>query len=228
MTDTAVHRPHEDIVADLHKRLETTLKRLSAHIEANGMLDDREDETLALGAIALQEAREAGLIVDGAFSTTLGIVPLDDETREFSDSVLDSRMISAGEAVLDRVDHDNANYISGTTIDWDQGMVAVAVFRAMTRASRSRTYACQLEIDDRGDYTEVEATGPEDAARVFALRTFHENKGEWMGGRVMVLQMPMGDAAPDLSFTVFGGRYDTDIQFPSDRDPYATASPVAR
>ena len=226
MTDT--HRPHEDIVAELHKRLETTLKRLSAHIEAHGMLDDREDETLVMGALVLQEAQDSGLIVDGAFGATLGVVPLDDETREFADSVLGERMIGAGMAALERVDHDNANYVSGTTIDWDHGMAAVAVFRAMTRASRSRTYACQLEIEDRGVYAEVEATGPEDAAKAFALRTFHENEGEWMGGRVMVLQMPLGDAAPDLSFTVFGGRYDTDIQFPSDRDPYATASPVTR
>jgi hypothetical protein len=221
-------RPHEDIVAELHKRLETTLKRLSAHIEAHGMLDDREDETLAMGALALQEARDGGLIVDGGFNAMLGIVPLDDETASVADSNLVDTMIGAGIDVLERVDHDNANYVSGVTTDWDQGMVAVAVYRAMTRSSRERAYACALEIDDRGSYTEVQATSPMDAARVFALRTFHANEGEWMGGNVMVLQMPLGDGQPDLTFTVFGGRYDTTIEFPADRDPYATAVEMPR
>jgi hypothetical protein len=98
----------------------------------------------------------------------------------------------------------------------------------MTRSSRERAYACALEIDDRGSYTEVQATSPMDAARVFALRTFHANEGEWMGGNVMVLQMPLGDGQPDLTFTVFGGRYDTTIEFPADRDPYATAVEMPR
>ena len=225
-------QPAETVVAELYKRLDSTLSRLSAHIAAHGMLDDREDETLAFGVLALKEAREAGIITaEGGFNNMMGIVPLDDETRDFADSMLDDTMIGAGMDALERIAKDGADHeqeIPGERPDWDQGMVAVAIYRAMTRSSRLRPYACVLEIDDRETFTQVEGTSPQDAARVFAMRTFHANEGEWMGGQVMVLQMPLGDCSPDLAFNVFGGRYDTTIEFPSDRNPHATAERVAR
>lgn len=230
MSDTSplAATPLEDVVAELYKRLQSTLVRLSAHVEAHGMLDPREDETLAIGSVALLQARESGLIdEDGRFNDMMGIVPLDDETRSVSDTSLVDAMIAAGTEVLDRVDHDNANYVSGVTTDWDQGMVAVAVYRAMTRSSRERDYACALEID-RADQVVVQATSPLDAARVYAMQTFHAHEGEWMGGTVMVLQMPLGDAPNEELFRVVGGRFDTDIRFPADRDAYATAVPLAR
>jgi hypothetical protein len=43
-------------------------------------------------------------------------------------------MIEAGEAQLERCDEDMHNYVSGVTTDWDYGMEAEAVFRAMLAA----------------------------------------------------------------------------------------------
>lgn len=65
----------------------------------------------------------------------LVVVPLDDDARPFADSLLPDKMIEAGEEALDRVQHDLANYVSGETIDWDNGMAAVAVYRAMIAAA---------------------------------------------------------------------------------------------
>jgi hypothetical protein len=61
-------------------------------------------------------------------------VPKDDETREVSDSALPFGMIDAGITVLEGVHADHQNYVAGITPDWDDGMVAVAVYRAMTAA----------------------------------------------------------------------------------------------
>lgn len=58
-------------------------------------------------------------------------VPRDDDSRSFSDSLLPEAMIWAGIEVQEQVDRDNANYVAGETIDWDQGMIAVAIYRAM-------------------------------------------------------------------------------------------------
>ena len=44
-------------------------------------------------------------------------------------------LIEAGTLVLERADNDLANHISGETIDWDYGMEAAAVFKAMLRAA---------------------------------------------------------------------------------------------
>jgi len=57
-----------------------------------------------------------------------------DKGPNFSDSTLPEEMIYAGIAVLDQVEADNADYVAGETTDWDQGMVAVAIYRAMTDA----------------------------------------------------------------------------------------------
>lgn len=65
------------------------------------------------------------------------LVPVDDETREFANSALPVEMIHAGMDALEKVDEDNANYVAGETTDWDNGMVAVAVYRAMLSASPS-------------------------------------------------------------------------------------------
>lgn len=65
------------------------------------------------------------------------LVPRDDDGRSFSDSALPEGMIRAGMAVFDQVDADNANYVAGETTDWDTGMIAVAVYRAMLAVSPS-------------------------------------------------------------------------------------------
>ncbi|WP_426291187.1 hypothetical protein [Sphingomonas sp. TWP1-3-1] len=63
------------------------------------------------------------------------LVPRDDDTRDLSDSILPAAMIDAGIEVLDKVQIDSLDYQAGTTTDWDDGMVAVAVYRAMLAAS---------------------------------------------------------------------------------------------
>ncbi len=63
------------------------------------------------------------------------VVPVDDDARPLSDSLLPQAMIDAGIAVLDQVQVDSLDYTSGVTTDWDDGMVAVAVYRAMIAAS---------------------------------------------------------------------------------------------
>lgn len=60
-----------------------------------------------------------------------------DTGPNFSDSTLPLAMIEAGMAVQDQVHHDNTNYVAGETTDWDQGMVAVAIYRAMLQAAPS-------------------------------------------------------------------------------------------
>lgn len=56
------------------------------------------------------------------------IVPRDDIRRDFSDSQLPREMIDAGFDVLEQCDEDLMN---DTGPDWDYGMEAVAVYRAM-------------------------------------------------------------------------------------------------
>lgn len=58
-------------------------------------------------------------------------LPIDDESRAFSDSLLPEGMIYAGMAALEQARQDGRRYVSGETIDWDDGMLAVAVYRAM-------------------------------------------------------------------------------------------------
>lgn len=67
-------------------------------------------------------------------ATEFRLLPFDDSKRSFSDSLLPESMIEAGEKALDKADLDLQNYVSGKTIDWDNGMIAVAVYRAMTMA----------------------------------------------------------------------------------------------
>jgi len=63
------------------------------------------------------------------------LVPRDDDKRDMSDSILPAAMIDAGIEVLDKVQIDSLDYQAGTTTDWDDGMIAVAVYRAMLAAS---------------------------------------------------------------------------------------------
>lgn len=62
------------------------------------------------------------------------LLPVDDATREHSDSALPIEMISAGADALEACREDLDNYVAGVTPDWDFGMTAVRVFRAMTEA----------------------------------------------------------------------------------------------
>lgn len=63
------------------------------------------------------------------------VVPADDPARNFSDSALPPQMIEAGMDALEKTRSDMRNYVPGETIDWDCGMVAVAVYRAMVAAA---------------------------------------------------------------------------------------------
>ncbi|QDH50393.1 hypothetical protein [Caulobacter phage KcrB] len=64
-------------------------------------------------------------------------VPRDDDARSFSDSILPPAMIDAGVEVLDQVHLDLAGHNGKDVPDWDDGMVAVAVYRAMLATSPS-------------------------------------------------------------------------------------------
>ena len=220
------------VIAELHLRLKTTLAVLATHIDAHGMISGREDETQAHGAIALQAAVEIGLIdaATGRMPETLAVVPVDDDTRPFSDPVIPMDMVEAGSNALDRVEADMAAYVSGETIDWDTGMAAVAVYRAMTRQMRQRPYACRLDIEDRMTATVVYEVSPEAAVRAYAMSTFHDAKGEWMGGGITVVSAEGDRMTEDFEALaaraiLMGAHYDTSIEFDETRDgePYATA-----
>lgn len=66
--------------------------------------------------------------------TDYKLVPVDGGPN-LSDSTLPDEMIHAGAEAIERTQHDLANYVSGVTIDWDSGMIAVAVYRAMLSAA---------------------------------------------------------------------------------------------
>ena len=65
------------------------------------------------------------------------LVPRDDDARQFSDTALPMEMVDAGIEVLDRVHLDLAGHNGKDAPDWDDGMVAVAVYRAMLAAAPS-------------------------------------------------------------------------------------------
>lgn len=221
MTDQTPQAPaaahdHAAIVQQLYARLLSTTKRLNAYVEAHGEMSDREDETFAFAAVALGMARESGLIEeDGSFSERFGIVPLDDEFRQIADPIISDDLIEAGMQVCDRMhaDHmaDEADEEAGRDhdpkrADWDDGMLCVGIYRAMTRQARSRPFHCRLETTASDEWTVVSATSYKDAARVFAVATFHAAEGEWMGGKVIV--------APDPEFAIiFGEDFDVTIDF---------------
>jgi hypothetical protein len=66
-------------------------------------------------------------------------VPVDDDSRAFSDPIIPEPMVFAGIYAVERALDDMNNYVSGKTIDWDSGMIAVAVYRAMVAARPTPT-----------------------------------------------------------------------------------------
>lgn len=66
------------------------------------------------------------------------LVPKDDESRCLADSALPHEMIEAGIRVQEQVNDDHCNYVAGETTDWDCGMVAVAIYRAMLAAAPAK------------------------------------------------------------------------------------------
>lgn len=214
---TPAHAPdHASIVAHLYTSLEHVTKRLGAYVAKHGMMDDREDETFAFASVALDAARQSGLIEeDGSFSESFGIVPVDDEFRQIADPVISDELVNAGMEVCDRqfADHiaDLADDAAGRPrdperADWDDGMLCVGIYRAMVRRARSRPYHCRLDISGTEEWTRVSATSHKDAARVFAMLTFHANEGEWMGGKVVVALDPEFAA-------LFGEDFDVTLDF---------------
>lgn len=137
-------------------------------------------------------------------------VPRDDDSRSFSDSLLPEAMIWAGIEVQEQVDRDNANYIAGETTDWDQGMIAVAIYRAMLTAAPKAeplSNAQQLEGDDayllvkRDLYYRPNAngyTGIKDHAGRYT-KAESERHADPMSGVSMV----MADEAPEFSAACF-------------------------
>lgn len=69
--------------------------------------------------------------LDAPPSHALRIVPLDDDERDFADSILPGDMIEAGMVALEQAQADLKSD-DPDAIDWDNGMIAVAVYRAMT------------------------------------------------------------------------------------------------
>lgn len=65
-------------------------------------------------------------------------LPLDDAHLDHRNSVLPEDMIHAGAAAIDKASDDLVNYVSGETVDWDSGMIAVAVWRSMSQAYITR------------------------------------------------------------------------------------------
>jgi len=65
------------------------------------------------------------------------LVPVDTGSS-FVDSTLPPAMIEAGEVALERAQYDLANYIPGKTIDWDSGMMVIAIYCAMLAACPSQ------------------------------------------------------------------------------------------
>ncbi len=80
-------------------------------------------------------AAKAALSAQGQDVSGWKLVPLDDEGRCIADSALPHEMIEAGIRVQEQVNDDNSNYVAGETTDWDCGMVAVAIYRAMLSAA---------------------------------------------------------------------------------------------
>lgn len=209
MGDERIMIDHANTVSLLVGTLDQAMKRLEAYVAAHGMLCDRDDEVFAKGSIALQAARGGNdPLVDAGdlFSAKLAIVPLDDEERGFSDSALPDRVVAAGMNALDRAETDMNEYVSGVTPDWDEGMIAVAVYRAMVRAARLRGFSCRHETSARDAWDKIEATDPADAARTFSHREFEESQGEWMGGVVIV-------SANTEASPILDTRYDVDMTF---------------
>ncbi len=205
MNDHGIAHEHARVVAMLAENLERVTKRLSAYVAAHGPLSDREDETFGMAAIALDMARGGtNPLIDGngGFSKSLVIVPLDDDERAFSDTSLPDDMVAAGMDVLERVDDDLNEYVSTVTPDWDDGMAAVAVYRAMVRAARLRPFFCRHATDATGRWTETRATDHDDAARVFARSQFDDSQGEWMGGTLHVIEDPDHPLARHASYDV--------------------------
>jgi len=234
MTDQTPQAPafahdHAAIVQQLYVRLLSVTKRLGDYVEKHGEMDDRENETFAFAGVALGMARESGLIEeDGSFSERFAIVPLDDEFRQIADAIIPEDMIEAGMKVCDRMhaDHmaDAADEREGRDpdperADWDDGMLCVGIYRAMVRQARSRPHHCRLETSASNDWTVVSATSYKDAARVFAVATFHAAEGEWMGGKVVVCH------DPEFAI-IFGEDFDVTIDFDDteNRDLRATAT----
>lgn len=99
------------------------------------MTNERHEKALEAAANAYRDIKDAK--VSPAFSRAITaylqamdavIVPRDDIRRDFSDSQLPREMIDAGFDVLEHCDED---LMKATGPDWDYGMEAVAVYRAM-------------------------------------------------------------------------------------------------
>lgn len=65
------------------------------------------------------------------------LVPLDDDTRDHADTILPLSMVFAGSEALEKCNEELQDYAAGINPDWDGGMIAVAIYRAMVAAAPS-------------------------------------------------------------------------------------------
>lgn len=92
------------------------------------------------------------------------LVPADDLQRDASGSSLPDVMVHAGAEALDRCQAELRAYVSGATPDWDSGMIAVAIYRAMVAAVPSPTNGGEKGQPGKdGDCPACEGTGIFDA-----------------------------------------------------------------
>lgn len=108
-----------------------------AHLHFDCLMEDYKAQQAELAAL------RAG-VQDG-----WKLVPVDDDKRSFSDPAIPDEMVYAGADAIDKAEDDLNNYVAGETIDWDAGMIAVAVYRAMIAAAPQPPAQAVAHADDR-------------------------------------------------------------------------------
>lgn len=205
----------DDAIADLHRCLTRTVGMLSSHLPQGGGCSEVRhaiDESRRV----LDRAVYAGVMEEDRLRTSRdgSFLPVDDDRLPFSDSRIDLDVIQAGIEQLERIRADQANYVPGVTTDWDDGMIAVAVYRAMTRQARLQTWSARVDPDDRDAIVHVQAVDAEHAAETVALARFEEWQGEWMGGTILVAS----DEVDAADLEARGVRIDVTVEFDQERD----------
>lgn len=76
------------------------------------------------------------------------LVPVDDPKRSFADPAIPFGMVAAGIDAYERAKDEMKHYKAGKTIDWDAGMIVVAIYRAMVGASPDRQPASAASLLD--------------------------------------------------------------------------------
>lgn len=107
-----------------------TLQRICEEVEAE-MAEKRLGKHVHPTAFAQEVARRYAATLGAGVPDGWKLVPQDDDAANCADSRIPLDMIEAGHDAYQRVRHDLDNYVAGETPDWDAGMAAVAIYRAM-------------------------------------------------------------------------------------------------